>query len=79
MTKIYKESSIFMGATKHIKRILFEKDIKANDFADTLGKPPQSFYNQMGRDTWKYAEVEKIADALGCDIVFIDRETGKTY
>ena len=68
-----------MGASKHIKRILFEKDITGGRFAEMIGKPTQSTYNQLSRDTWKYAEVEKIADLLGCEIVFKDRETGKEY
>lgn len=68
-----------MGATKHIKRALFEKDLRMQYIADGLGKPLQSFYNQTQRDTWKFAEVEKIADILDCDIVFIDRKTGEKY
>lgn len=68
-----------MGATKHIKRILFEKDLKTADLANQIGKPLQTLYNQMTRDTWKYSEVEKIADQLGCDIVFLDRDTKKMY
>ena len=68
-----------MGATKHIKRILFEKDLKTADLAVKINKPLQSVYNQLNRDTWKFSEVEKIADSLNCDIVFIDRETKQTY
>lgn len=68
-----------MSATKHIRRVLFEKDIKGLELADMIGKPKQSLYNQLNRDTWKFSEVEKIADALGCDIVFKDRETGAEY
>lgn len=68
-----------MGATKHIKRALFEKDITAAALADIIKKPKQSFYNQLGRDTWKFSEVERIADILNCDIVFVDRATGDKY
>lgn len=68
-----------MGASKHIKRILFEKDITGGKFAEIIGKPTQSTYNQLSRDSWKFSEVEKIADLLGCDIVFKDRENGKEY
>lgn len=68
-----------MGATKHIKRMLFEKDLKTTDLAGKTGKPLQSLYNQLGRDTWKFSEVEKIADLYGCDIVIKDRKTGAEY
>jgi predicted transcriptional regulator len=68
-----------MGASKHIKRVLFEKDIKTADLAEKIDKPLQSLYNQLNRDTWKFAEVEKIADCLNCDVVFIDRDTKKEY
>ena len=68
-----------MGATKHIKRILFEKDLSGVYLAEKIEKPAQTLYNQMNRDTWKFSEVEKIADLLGCDIVFVDRETGAKY
>jgi hypothetical protein len=44
-----------------------------------VGKPPQTMWNQFNRNTWKFSEVEKIADLLGCDIVFKDRENGKEY
>lgn len=68
-----------MGATKHIKRILFEKDMKIGDLADIIGKPRQTLANQLQRDSWKFAEVEGIADKMGCDIVLIDRQTGQRY
>lgn len=68
-----------MGASKHIKRVLFEKDLTAVNLAEKINKPPQSLYNQLNRDTWKFSEVEKIADILGCDLVFVDRVTGEKY
>ena len=68
-----------MGAGKHIKTAMIDKGIKAGKVAEILGDNPQVFYNKMSRDSFKYAEAERIADALGCDIVLRDRETGKTY
>ena len=68
-----------MGATKHIKRVMFEKEYKTADLAQKINKPLQSVYNQLGRDTWKFSEVETVADALGCDVVFIDRQTKNIY
>ena len=68
-----------MGASKHIKLALIDKDISQKEFSAIIDKPIQSVYNQLNRDTWKYADVEKIADKIGCDVVLIDRKTGKIY
>jgi 23S rRNA C2498 (ribose-2'-O)-methylase RlmM len=68
-----------MGAGKHIKTAMIDKGLKAGEVAERLGDNPQVFYNKMSRDSFKYAEAERIADALGCDIVLRDRETGKIY
>lgn len=72
-----------MGATKHIKMALLDKEKTIKDIHEAVKKddnsPLQSLYNQFNRDTWKYADVEKIADVLGCDVVLLDRVTGKTY
>jgi hypothetical protein len=68
-----------MGASKHIKRVLFEKEIKTEVLANKMGKQLQVLYNQLSRDSWKFSEVESVADLLDCDVVFIDRKTGKQY
>lgn len=68
-----------MGASRKIKTVAMAKGIKTKDLAEAYGDLTQTFYNKLHRDTMKYDEVEKIADALGCDVVFRDRETGKIY
>ena len=70
-----------MGASKHIKMALLDKGKTIKDLHEETGKdsPLQSLYNQFNRDTWKYSDVEKLADLLCCDVVLQDRETGKTY
>lgn len=69
-----------MSATKQIKKVMIDKNIKSGTLAELFGqKETQTFYNRLSRDTWKYSDVEKIADLLGCDLLFVDRETGKTY
>ena len=54
-----------MGATKHIKMALLDKDKTIKDLHDAVKKddnsPLQSLYNQFNRDTWKFSDVEKIA------------------
>ena len=68
-----------MSASKNIKVVLTKKNIKPGAVADALGVDRQVFYNKLSRDTMKYNDVEKIADALGCDIVFIDKQTKVIY
>ena len=68
-----------MGAAKNIKAAMLYKNIKQKDFAVEIGRDPQIFYNMLSRDVFRWSEAEKIADALGCDIVFRDRETGQLY
>ena len=68
-----------MSASKQIKIVMTKKDIKPGAVADALGCDPQVFYTKLYRDTMKYNDVEKIADALGCDIVFRDKQTNEIY
>lgn len=68
-----------MSASKKIKSVMIQKNIKPGAVADALGVDAQVFYNKLFRDTMKYNDVEKIADALGCDIVFMDRQTKEIY
>lgn len=68
-----------MSASKTIKKVMIDKGVKPGTVAEILGQDKQVFYNKISRDTMKYNDVEKIAAALGCDVVFKDRETGKTY
>lgn len=68
-----------MGAKVRLKRIMKAKKIKAEDIAAHNGTSLQNIYNVFHRDNMKYDYVEQIADFLGCDIVFRDRETGEEY
>jgi len=68
-----------MSASKQLKIVMTKKNIKPGAVADALGVDPQVFYTKLYRDTMKYNDVEKIADALGCDIVFQDKETKEIY
>ncbi len=68
-----------MGASVHIKAAMVYKGITQSAFAESLGRNPQTFYNMLTRDAMRFSEAETIADALGCDIVFKDRQTGQLY
>lgn len=67
------------GASKKLRMAMIDKGITQVAFAEMIGKPTQSFYNMMNRNTMTFKTVEEFADALGCDVVLRDRETGKEY
>lgn len=68
-----------MGASKKIKQVMIEKNIKVGELAERIGMKPQPLSNKLFRDTMSYTDVEKMADALGCDVKIVDRETGKEF
>lgn len=68
-----------MGASKKIRMILLDKGKTTRAFAGEIGMLPQTLYNKLQRDTMGYKEVERLTEALGCEIVFKDKETGKEY
>ena len=68
-----------MGASKKIKQVMIEKNIKVGELAERIGMKPQPLSNKLFRDTMSYTDVEKMADVLGCDVKIVDRETGKEF
>lgn len=68
-----------MGAATQIKEVLYDKRMKQTDLAVAVGKDKQYIYNALHRDSFSYEMVVQIADVLGCDVVLMDRETGKIY
>ena len=68
-----------MLALQIIQVVMLEKNIKISDLAEKINMKPQPLSNKLYRDTMSYSDVEKIADALGCDVKIVDRETGKTF
>lgn len=58
---------------------MIEKNIKVGELAERIGMKPQPLSNKLFRDTMSYTDVEKMADALGCDVKIVDRETGKEF
>ena len=68
-----------MGASKQIKQVMIENNIKVAELADRIGMKPQPLSNKLFRDTMSFSDVEQIAAALGCDVKIVDRETGKEF
>lgn len=74
-----------MGASGKIKRILKDRGMKQSEVAEAVSKrtkndtTAQQVSNFLYRDNQLYSTVETWLDAIDCDIVFMDRKTGKIY
>lgn len=77
--EVSKRKETMMGASEHIKAALKANRITQDELAKRVDKPTQTVYNMMFRDTMKFNMVETYADAIGCDVVLRDRETGECY
>ena len=73
------EEKSTMGMSEHIKNALKAKKLKIRDLAEMTDTPEQTLYNAMSRDSVPFKTVEMYADAIGCDIIFRNRETGEEY
>ena len=65
-----------MDAKTIVKNAMKYKKIKSGMLAELLGMEYQAFCNKLSRGTMSANYMVQIADALGCDVVFRDRETG---
>ena len=68
-----------MGASEHIKRALKAKGLTQKILAERLGKPTQTVYNTISRGSMTYTAVENYAEAIGCEVVLRDKDTGEIY
>lgn len=68
-----------MDAKTIIKSVMKNRKTKSGTLADSLGMQHQAFYNKLNRGTMSANFLVEIADAMNCDIAFVDRETGEIY
>ena len=68
-----------MSASKKIKMVMLIKDLKVGELAKKIDKNPRILSNNLYRDSMSFKEFEKIANALNCDIVLQDKDTGVIY
>lgn len=68
-----------MGAAKKIKKRLIDLGLTQKQFSEMIGKSFSTVRNLLVVDNFKMSTLEEWADALGCDVVLIDRETGEIY
>ena len=69
-----------MSATKKIKILLVERDMTLTELSKLLNKSLSTMSDKMKRDNFSEKDLRKIAEVLNYDydIVFTDKDTGKT-
>ena len=68
-----------MGSTQLLKSVMKRKKITQFALAEILDKPYNTVRNTLVADNMKMKSLEGYADALGCDVVLLDRKTGEIY
>lgn len=61
-----------------IKAISKAKKVTQLEMAETLGISKQNFSNKMQRNTFSPDELAKIAESIGMELVFIDKDAKVT-
>lgn len=68
-----------MGMAATIKQILKDQKISQIELANRVGCSKQTVYNVMHQDSMSLQTLEKYVEALGCEILIRDKDTGKFY
>lgn len=68
-----------MGFSKDIKIVMLNKNIKIAELAERLGVDSKVLSVKLSRNNLNGKSLEQIANALDCDIKFVDRESGKVF
>ena len=69
-----------MSAAKKIRFLLIERNMTLTELSKQLNKSVSTMSDKLSRVNFSEKDLKKIADVLNyeCDIVFTDKETGKT-
>ena len=62
-----------------IRSVMAKKNIKLGKLAETLGDNRHTLSNTIQYNKMTLNKFADIANALGCDIILVDRETGETF
>lgn len=68
-----------MEVNRKIKMVAADRGMPLKDLASKIGLEQHVFATKMSRGIVKISDLEQIFDALDCDIVIVDRKTGKIY
>lgn len=70
-----------MSAAKKIKMLLVEREMTLKELSGRLHKAPSTISDKLKRDNFTEKDLREIAEVLGFEyeIVFTDKETGRTF
>lgn len=68
-----------MGLSKNIKMVMLDKDVKISELANRLNMDTKVLSVKLSRDNLSGKSIIDIANALECDVKFVDRSSGKVY
>lgn len=68
-----------MGMTKNIKMAMLDMGVKPKELSERMGIKTENLYNIFSKDSMTIKRAELFAEALGCEIVLRNKETGKIY
>ncbi len=66
-----------MNIAEMIKILCVKRNTSVAELSVKLGNSKQNLFNKLYRNDMKLSDIEKIAEALGCEISlhFVDRES----
>lgn len=74
-----------MRASATLKSIMAKKEVSIQELAERTGKSPTTIYATFANDKkskgggMAFENVVKFAEALGCEVVIRDKETGHIF
>ena len=83
-TRVVKGENM-VRASKTIKKIMIDKGVNIKQLAELSGKSHSTMYNTFYNDEkskgsgMSFENVVDLVNALGCDVIIRDRETGEEY
>ena len=58
-----------LSFAEQIRTILHRKNMSVDELSNILGISRQNFWQQMKRDNFREKDMQKIAEAIGCDVI----------
>lgn len=68
-----------MGAAKTIRKVMLDHKITITALAEQMDKPRQTVANTFQNDKLSVKSALEYGEALNCELLFRDRESGREY
>lgn len=66
-----------MPTAEKIRIALIKRDMTIKQLAESIGVTAQNLSNKLARDNLTRKELDKIAEALNCEILMVMKDTGE--